>query len=200
MDMKDKNMDEFEQMRQEMNELRTLLGEQQIVSERLMRRVMNTDMGKEKRDIVVTIIVAVIAIPTYMYFLPQYGLPMWFAVVTALYFIICCSASLWSLWRLSGENIITGNLVMVAERIVAYKRFGNRWLCFGVPMAALWLIGFVYYASAAMTDADERLGFMCGCCIGLAIGSTIGVLHLRKSRRRLNSILSQIEELRNVTD
>lgn len=191
-------VDELEQMRHEMAELRSLLSEQQIVNGRLMRRAMSADMGREKRDIAVTIAIAVIAIPIYMYFLPQFGLPVWFAVVTAVYFLICCAASAWSLWRLSGEDVVTGNLVTVAERIVAYKRFGNRWLCCAIPAVGLWLSAFVYYASAAMTNSDEREGFFYGCLFGVLLGGTFGALHLRKSRRRLNGILQQIEEVKNV--
>lgn len=190
-------VDELELMRHEMSELRSLLSEQQIVNGRLMRSAMSADMGKEKRDVAVSIAVAVIAIPIYMYFLPRFGVPVWFAVVTAAYFLICCIASSWSLWRLSGENV-TGNLVNVAERIVAYKRFGNRWLCCSIPAVCLWLAAFVYYASAAMTDADEREGFFYGCVIGLVVGVTAGALHLIKSRRRLNRMLRQIDEVKNV--
>lgn len=200
MEVNDKkiSVDELEQMRHEMNELRSLLSEQQIVNGRLMRRAMSADMGEEKRDMIVSIVVAVIAIPVYLYFLPQFGLPVWFAIVTAAYFLICCGASVWSLWRLSSENVITGNLVTVAERIVAYKRFGNRWLCCAIPMVCLWLAAFVYYASAAMTVPDEREGFFYGCLVGVVLGGTCGALHLRKSRRRLNRMLRQIEEVKSV--
>ena len=190
--------DELERMRRDMSELRSLLSEQQIVNERLVRRAMNADMSKEKRDIMVSIAVAAIAIPAYVYFLPQYGLPGWFTVVTAAYFLACCVASLWSLRQLAAEDIITGELVAVAERIVAYRRFGNRWLCGAIPAVALWLAGFVYYTSAAMTDADEREGFFCGCVIGLVWGGTFGTLRLLKSRRRLKGILQQIEEVKNA--
>lgn len=190
--------DELEQMRHDMNELRSLLSEQQIVNSRLMRRAMNADMGKEKRDIGVSIAVAVVAIPIYLYFLPRFGLPVWFAVLTAAYFSACCAASAWSLWRLSGENVVTGNLVMVAERICAYKRFCNRWLYGAIPAVCLWIATFVYYASAAITDADEREGFFYGCIVGVVLGGIAGTLRLRKSRRRLNRMLEQIEEIRSV--
>ena len=189
-------VDELEQMRHEMNELRSLLNEQKIVNEHMVRRAMSDDMGKEKRDIIVSIVAAAIAIPTYMYFLPHFGLPMWFVIATAVYLIVCFIASVWSLWRLSGENIITGDLVSVAERIVAYKRFGNRWLCSAIPMIGLWLTAFVYYVSLAMTDPDERKGFFYGCLMGVVIGATLGALHLQKSHRRLNNMLRQIEELK----
>lgn len=190
--------DELEQMRRDMSELRSLLGEQQIVNERLMRRAMNADMGKEKRDIIRTIVIAVAAIPVYLYFLPQFGLPLWFAIATAAFFATCCMASAWSLYRLCGESIVTGNLVAVAERIAAYKRFGNRWLCIAIPVVIVWLATFVRYSYAAMDNADMREGFVYGCVTGLVVGGGVGAMHLLKSRRRLNGILRQIEEMKNV--
>lgn len=157
---------------------------------------MSTDMGKEKHDIIISIVAAAIAIPTYLYFLPNFGLPIWFAIVTAVYLLVCIAASMWSLWQLSRENIITGDLISVAEKIVAYKRFGNRWLCSAIPMVGLWLTTFVYYASLAMTNPNERKGFFYGCLLGVILGATLGAWHLHKSRRRLNSMLRQIEELK----
>lgn len=50
--MMDKNQvynDELEQMRQDMSELRSLLSEQKIVNERLMRRAMKSELDKERR-------------------------------------------------------------------------------------------------------------------------------------------------------
>lgn len=50
--MMDKNQvynDEMEQMRQDMSELRSLLSEQKIVNERLMRRAMKSELDKERR-------------------------------------------------------------------------------------------------------------------------------------------------------
>ena len=41
-----KYIDELELMRQDMNQLRSLLSGQQIVNERLMRRAMNKEISK----------------------------------------------------------------------------------------------------------------------------------------------------------
>ena len=199
METNEKHTDTLEQMRHEMDELRQLLAGQQIVNARLMRRAMNADMSREKRDIRVSIAVAVLNIPVVMYLLPTHlGMPMWFAAVTVAFFLVCCAASVWSLRQLSAEDIITGNLVTVAERIVAYKRFGNRWLCGAIPAVAVWLAGFVYCASASIADAGQREGFFWGCGLGLVIGGAVGAQHLRKSRRRLDGMLRQIDELKNA--
>lgn len=61
METNEKNTDELEQMRHDMNELRSLLSEQQIVNERLMRRAMSKDMGKERSTMIFSIVCVLLA-------------------------------------------------------------------------------------------------------------------------------------------
>ena len=52
--MMDKNQvynDEMEQMRQDMSELRSLLSEQKIVNDRLMRRAMKSELDEMRTEL-----------------------------------------------------------------------------------------------------------------------------------------------------
>lgn len=196
METNEKYIDEMEQMRHDMNELRSLLSEQQIVNERLIRRAMNKDMNKEKQSIVVTMLCAVIGVPIYYVMMPVWGIPMWFTLVTVAFLLIAVVASWWSVKRLLKESLLTGDLLVVAKRINDYKRFSINWLKFGIPFIMLWLPGFMYYASRNM-GAEEQNGFFCGAIVGAIIGGAIGVYYLINSRRRLNGILNQIEEIKS---
>lgn len=196
METNEKYIDEMEQMRHDMNELRSLLSEQQIVNERLIRRAMNKDMNKEKQSIVVTMLCAVIGVPLYYIMMPVWGIPMWFTLVTVAFLLIAVVASWWSVKRLLKESLLTGDLLVVAKRINDYKRFSINWLKFGIPFIMFWLPGFMYYASRNM-GAEEQNGFFCGAVVGAVIGGAIGVYYLINSRRRLNGILNQIEEIKS---
>lgn len=88
------------------------------------------------------------------------------------------------------------DLLVVAKRINDYKRFSVNWLKIGIPFIMLWLPGFMYYASRNM-GAEEQNGFFCGAIVGAIIGGAIGVYYLINSRRRLNGILNQIEEIKS---
>lgn len=189
--------DELEQMRNDMNALRSLLNEQQIVNERLMRRAMNTDMRREKRDIRVTAIAAILLTPVYFTLLPKWGMPVWFAIFTMLFMLAAAAASLWALRKLSGSDLLSADLVTVASRVVWYKRFGNKWLRFSIPFLITWIACFMYCAIGDM-NTDASIGFVCGAAIGGAIGLAAGLVHLRKSRRRMDGILRQIDELKGM--
>ena len=64
----DKNQvynDELEQMRQDMSELRSLLSEQKIVNERLMRRAMKSELDKERRVTLQTLLPSLFTLPLF---------------------------------------------------------------------------------------------------------------------------------------
>ena len=187
----------MEQMRQDMNELRSLLSTQTIVNERLMRRAMSKEIGKERRSVVMTTVLTVVGAPLYVWLMPQLGLPLWFVVVTITFLLTASVASMWSVGRLLKENLITGDLLVVAQRIVEYKRFSNTWLKFGMPFLAIWLVCF-FFIVYNHSDLDMASGAIFGGIIGAFIGGALGVKYLIDSRRRLNGILQQIEDIKTT--
>lgn len=196
MDKNEVYTDELEQMRHDMAELRTLLSNQKIVNERLMRRAMKRDLSKERREMMGCMALVVIAVPLYVYLQPIMGMPLWFLLVTIGFLLLAGGLSVWSVRRLMAEDLLTGDLIEVARRITEYKRFGNNWLRFSVPFLCVWLGGFFYYCCQNM-EADASRGALVGGAIGGVIGAACGIIYLVQSRRRLNSVLQQIEDLQN---
>lgn len=188
--------DELEQMRHDMAELRTLLSNQKIVNERLMRRAMKRDLSKERREVMGCMALVVIAVPLYVYLQPIMGMPLWFLLITIGFLLLAGGLSVWSVRRLMAEDLLTGDLIEVAQRIAEYKRFGNNWLRFSVPFLCVWLGGFFYYCCQNM-ETDASRGALVGGVIGGLIGAACGIIYLVQSRRRLNSVLQQIEDLQN---
>lgn len=86
--------------------------------------------------------------------------------------------------------------VQRADNCIIVSANSINWLKFGIPFIMLWLPGFMYYASRNM-GAEEQNGFFCGAVVGAVIGGAIGVYYLINSRRRLNGILNQIEEIKS---
>lgn len=197
MEKNNTHIDALEQMRNDMDALRSLLNEQQIVNERLIRRAMNNNMSSEKRDILVGAVAAVLLTPVYFVLMPKWGMPLWFVIFTMLFMLTAAVASLWSLMKLSDSDILSADLVSVASRVVWYKRFGNNWLRFSIPVLVVWIGCFMYYAMGDMSS-DARIGFVCGAAIGAVVGLVFGLLHLRKSRQRMDGILRQIDELKGT--
>lgn len=83
----------------------------------------------------------------------------------------------------------------VPEKIIKYKRFGNNWLKFSIPFLVLWVIGFFHYLSGNACS-DFTHGVIHGGIVGLAVGLTLGIINYRQSKKRINGILKQIDEMK----
>lgn len=196
--MMDKNQvynDELEQMRQDMSELRSLLSEQKIVNERLMRRAMKSELDKERRVTLQTLLPSLFTLPLFYFMQPLWGLPLWFVGVTIAYLLLAVVFSIWSVRRLTGEDLLAGDLLKVAGHIVEYKRLGNNWLKFSISFLIVWLIGFFYYCGQGMEE-NMANGMLWGGVVGGLTGLACGIYFLMQSRRRLNGVLRQIEDLK----
>ena len=126
----DKNQvynDEMEQMRQDMSELRSLLSEQKIVNERLMRRAMKSELDKERRVTLQTLLPSLFTLPLFYFMQPLWGLPLWFVGVTIAYLLLAVVFSIWSVRRLTGEDL----LAAICSRWLATLSSTSGWVIIG---------------------------------------------------------------------
>ena len=188
------DMGEMEAMRAEMKELKSLIAGERIVSERIIRRAMNADLSQERKDIRFSCIMGASGIIIAMFLLPYMSIPMWFVALTVAFMLTAILASLYTMHKHMAIDTTKDNLLDVARKILAYKKFGNNWLKFSLPFLAVWLSLF-FYTISRQASGEELTGFFYGGLVGLVIGITCGIIFLHKSRKRLNGILSQIREL-----
>ena len=188
-------MAELESIRHEMQDLRSLIAGQQIVSERILRRAMDTDLSQERKDIRFSILMGVTGSVIAISLFPIIGIPWWFNLLTVAFMTIAILASLYTLRKHMHINMAADNLLTVAGKIIAYKKFGYNWLKFSIPFLIVWLALFFHTLSQHL-QGEELQGILCGGIVGLVIGLVCGVMYLYKSHKRLNGILRQIEEMR----
>ncbi len=189
-------IEELEQMRQEFGNFKAILKKQQIVSEKMMRRAMQKDYAKERKSVWLVVILVL------LFYLPFGGMvfctdifPMWFFVFTIFFTLVCIGATVYTIRRYVSDDLMTGDVVTVAEHLANYKRFNNSWLLyFGIPVLVLWLGLFFYFVG--QNAGDFARGMLVGGIVGGIIGGICGVRYYLDSMRRVNGILAQIEELR----
>ena len=70
------NIQELEEMRLQLGELKSMLKEQTIVNERMMRKAMKGKYNKVRNEIKFSIVFAFLAMPFMAWLLPTFGLPM----------------------------------------------------------------------------------------------------------------------------
>ncbi len=187
---------ELEQMRSQFGDFKTMLKKQNIVNEKIMRRAMAKDYSQMRREIVFVIIMAIVAAPFMWWMMPLLGSPLWFVIATIVFFFISILASCFSLYRYASDDLLSGNLTAVAEKMICYKRFGENWLKFSIPFLIVWLALFIYFVSG-LTD-DFGHGILMGGIVGAIVGGVFGGRYYIKSNKRIARMLKQIDEVKNV--
>ena len=99
---------EFDEMRSQFGELKSMLKDQQIVNEKMARRAMKGDYNKVRKDLIFAIVLEVVAIPLQMVLLPLIGMPTWYLVFTVLFLLSALVASVYSLRRYASADMISG--------------------------------------------------------------------------------------------
>lgn len=189
------NLQELEEMRSQLLELKSMLKEQTIVNERMMRKAMKGKYNKVRNDIKLSIFVALAAMPLIGVLMPSLGMPMWFTVVTLAFLLSALVASAFSLRRYASEDLMTGNLTSVAIRLIRYKRFGIYWFFYAIPFLILWIVFFFRYVTEGK-ESEYVDGVVFGGIVGGVIGGILGVVNYIQNIRRMNSILREIRELK----
>lgn len=186
---------ELETLRSEMKKLKAIIASQQIVNNRMMRNAMDTSISRERKEIRFSIIMAASASLVALALHPLVGIPMWFCLLTVAFMITAIAASIHTLRKHMSINMAEDNLLGVAQKIIAYKKFGNQWLKFSIPFLMLWLALF-YKILVDKIQGELLSGAFYGGVIGLIIGSLCGFIQIYKSRKRMNNILKEIEEMK----
>lgn len=188
----------LELMRQELSDFKSVLKKQKIFNEKIMRRSMQKDYSKERKNIIVVGTLCILALPAYavLAFVKQV-IPVWFFVLTVLYLALCAAFTVFAIRRYVSNNIMTDNVVSVAENLHNYKRLNNRWLVFfGIPSIVVWLSLFFYLIG--QNTGDYVRGMIFGGIVGIVCGSVCGTMYYVQSLRRINRLLAYIEEIKTT--
>ncbi len=193
---KQNNIDTLEQMRGEMVEFKTLLAQQKIVSDKMMRRAMQNDYSKVRKSTLLSATLSIIGLGG-MAAITFAGnvLPVWFFAVTVVYMLSTVGFGWYTACRYLSDDLMEGEVVSVAENILTYKNVSNRWLVFyGIPSLVVWVAVFFWLICAS---AGEFVHWMIiGGIAGLVIGGVCGLIYYVGYLRRINRLLQQIEELK----
>ncbi len=192
------NTDSLELMRQEFSDFKSVLRNQKIFNEKIMRRSMQKDYSKERKNILVVGVLALVALPAYAVLAFVFKvIPVWFFVLTIFYLALCTAFTVYSVRRYVSDDIMTDNVVSVAENLHQYKRLNNRWLVyFGIPSIVVWLSLFFYIIG--QNGGDFARGMVYGGIVGLVWGSVCGIVYYVQSMRRVNRLLAYIEEIKGA--
>ncbi len=187
---------ELSEMREQMELLKQKIEREECLGEKQIRRAMRKKMSHINRQGLFFIIIALMAIPLFIWsrtILPISDTFCWvtcgFLAVEALYTHLIHS-------ELSAEDITREHLVTVARKLTALKRNYTRWLFFSIPFVVCWM--FWYFRELkAILSPEIFNSAMIGCAVGGVIGLLIGGYKHMQVQRSCSELLEQIEEITN---
>jgi hypothetical protein len=192
--MNNENFD-LENMRQQMTTLKNKLNQQEIISDRLVRRSMKNEVNTIARRYYIIMAVGLFMVPYgYWCFVILGGLSIFFWIVTSIFMLVCAGATYYTLRKINDPNMMNRNLVEASRRVASAKKFEANWLFFGIPAVVAWFAWFMYEAYQIHGGALSN-GFFWGGCIGGIIGAICGLSLNFRTQRQFQEIIDQIEDL-----
>ena len=186
---------QFEEMRKQMEMLKSKLDKQEIINEKILRKSMRKNVNNISRRYTALVVLTMLMIPyAYYIFVNVMGYSIGFWIATAVFMLICCGYTVWNGKDLYSGNLMEKSLLVVRQKMALAKKRDNQWMLFGIPMLLLWLAYFVYevYQKGGVEEVHTLLlASAFGGAVGLILGLTI---HF-KTQREYQEIIDQIEEM-----
>ena len=186
---------QFEEMRMQMEMLKSKLDKQEIVNEKILRKSMKKNMNNITRRYTILVVVALLMIPyAYYVFVSMMGYSIGFWIATVVFMLISCGYTVWNGKDLYNGNLMEKNLLEVRQKMALAKKRDNQWMLFGFPMLILWLAYFVYEVYQK-GGAEEVHTLLMASAFGGAVGLILGLTIHFKTQREYQEIIDQIEEM-----
>lgn len=186
---------QFEEMRKQMEMLKSKLDKQEIVNEKILRKSMRKNVNNISRRYTALVVVAMLMIPyAYYVFVSMMGYSIGFWIATVVFMLISCGYTVWNGRDLYAGNLMEKSLLVVKQKMALAKKRDNQWMLFGIPMLILWLAYFVYEVYQK-GGAEEVHTLLMASAFGGAVGLILGLTIHFKTQREYQEIIDQIEEM-----
>ena len=202
-----KDTQELEQMRQQMDILKRKLEQQEIVNDQMIRHSMKSRMSwiNRYRWIALFIIpfVALCFLPAVKSPYSVFGGYMsWSLYFFTILIVAASTIADFVINRISDNTMMNSSLLEISEKLAKMKRLRRWQTIIGLIVIAFWIAWLMYeiYASAGDDPDSKRqtIGFMIAIGIGAVIGGAIGLTIYFKMQRTNDDIIHQIEELKKA--
>lgn len=189
-------IEELEQMRAELDGFRSQLRQQKIFNEKMMRRAMRKDYSKERKSRWKVVVIGVVAIPLIIFLAAVTGVfPVWFLLMTGVFLLASVGITVYRTRRYVSDDVMNGDVLTVARNMADCKRFDNHTLAFfSIPVVVVWCAAFFWLILRSGGEMARAMAI--GGAIGGIIGAVLGVFYCRDSKKRINGIIAQIEEMK----
>ena len=188
---------EVDELREQLALFKQRLDQQEIISDRLMRRSMNARISIFTKTSVIADIVGLLCMPVILFGLHVIGVPWYLGaillvmVVVELAFNIAVHRQLQCLFS-EGNDLLT-----VRRGLLRFKKNERLWMLIAVPFLFLWLLAF--YWQVGVFDGELRGGSSAAGLVSSIVGIVLGLFicfgFFVWEMHRVNRSIREIDEL-----
>ena len=189
-------VNEVEELRQQLALFKQRLDQQEIVSDRLLRRSMNARLNIFTKTSVVTDAIGLLFMPIILIALHAIGVPWYLGAFVLLMIIIELAYNIAAHRQLQRLFADGNDLLTVRRGLLRFKKTERMWMLIAVPLIILWLLAF-YWQQGVFTG--ELTGAAATGLVTSAIGVFFGLLFcfgfFAWEMHRVNLSIREIDEL-----
>ena len=188
------NNNEFEEMRQQISLLKGKLGEQKIVNDDIIRRVVQEKVDTIHKVGWSVVVFGLLEIPLVLWvFRVLCGFSWLFCIITALYVLATVIFQVSMNMSLQRQISSSDNLLVVGQQLVSLKRRNVKQLYFALPFSVLWTGLLIWEAYKNQTFPLDFNTFVYIVIFGVVMGLVVGLTTFFKRYNAMKDALSQIE-------
>jgi uncharacterized membrane protein YjfL (UPF0719 family) len=183
-------------MKEQIALLKSKLEKETIVSDTMLRRVLNDKARTLKTMGLGKTLACFLAVPLMLWCNWFLGMSMLFTVVTTVYLSFAFIYTYITHRDINRMDLMNDDLIAVGEKVAKLKRRYSSWVLYGIPFVLCWFAWFFYELKNAGLSSENMDAALNGVLIGGTIGLIMGVMRYRKVQRVANDVLQQIKEMK----
>lgn len=193
--MENREIDAFEEMRSQISILKEKLESENIINDRLIRKVMKFNFNRINRQAWTSIICSLFVILAAIFSFGKLGFSNYFRTFTVILMLICDYFT-WKMHRNINRETMMKNLKQVTVIIRKLKKDYLGWMKYGIVIVLFWGSWLCTECIVNAPAEDKTIGIImsAGALAGLAIGAFVGLKMHRSVIRSCDEILGQIRE------
>ncbi len=185
---------QLDEMRRQMAVLKEKLEKEEIMSDRLLRSTMQSQVRSIRRRANLSIVGAVCVLTVGPLAFSGLGASAIFIVVTSLMMLVMMVLTAVIHSRLKEADVRDGELLAVARNARRLKNDYRHWRNIGIPLSIIWLAWLVAEVMQHHPDPKDSLIIIAPIVVAGIIGCILGQMRHRNLVGALDDIIRQIEE------
>lgn len=186
---------ELEMMRKQFAILNDKVSKQQILTDRLIDKVMKKNVSIVKRLYIVELVCALYVITFGSWTFIHLGFSTLFIIATILFMLLCAGATIFVGKDVFANTMQDGTMLEIMQKALRAKKLEQNWLYIGIPLGLIWMV-WICWEAYNMGEYPIVYGIV----FGGALGAIVGFRNYKRTISALSDIVENIEDLQSTEE